>query len=49
MSLEKNKAVQHKVVEELNKRNLDVMDEFFAPDYIDHYTKLQVLKITRNP
>jgi C-1 hydroxylase len=44
MSLEENKAIQYKLAEEFNKRNLDVMDEFCRPDYIDHHIKLQGLE-----
>jgi predicted ester cyclase len=36
MSLEKNKAVVRKGIEAFNKRNLVMMDELTAPDYIDH-------------
>jgi predicted ester cyclase len=44
MSLEKNKAIQRKLAEEFNKRNLEVMEEFFTPDYVDHYAKLKGLE-----
>ena len=36
MSLEENKAIVRKVVEAANKRNLDLMDEIVAPDFVDH-------------
>jgi len=42
MSLEeKNKAVIRKMVEELNKQNLTVIDEFTALDYVDHTNQLR--------
>ncbi len=34
MSLEENKAIVRRYYEELNKGNLDVADEVFAPNYI---------------
>jgi steroid delta-isomerase-like uncharacterized protein len=36
MSLEENKAIVRRWIEAYNKRNLDVFDEFIAPDYFDH-------------
>lgn len=36
MSIEANKAIVSRLCEELNKGNLDVVDEIFAPDYFDH-------------
>jgi len=36
MSLEENKAVVRRFIEAYNKRNLDLFDEFIAPDYVDH-------------
>ena len=44
MSLEKNKAMIRKGVEEVNKRNLAVLDEFIAPDYVDHTNPLRGLE-----
>jgi predicted ester cyclase len=44
VSLEKNKAIIRKAIEEINKRNLAVLDEFVAPDYIDHTNPLQGLE-----
>ena len=41
MSLEENKAIIRKAIEAINKRNLAVVDEFIAPDYIDHTHKLK--------
>jgi len=41
MSLEKNKAIIRKVVEEINKRNLAVLDEFMALDYVDHTNQVR--------
>ena len=42
--MEENKAIIRKVVEEVNKRNLAVLDEFTAPDYVDHTNQLQGLE-----
>ncbi len=36
MSLEENKAIVRRWIEAYNKRNLDLFDEFIAPDYFDH-------------
>ena len=39
MSLEENKAIVCKFIEEYNNRNVDylkLIDDFVAPDYIDH-------------
>ena len=36
MSLEKNKIIVRKGIEALNRKNLSVLDEFMASDYIDH-------------
>ena len=37
MSLEENKAQFRRFIEEVeNQRNVDVVDEFFAADYVDH-------------
>jgi predicted SnoaL-like aldol condensation-catalyzing enzyme len=44
MSLEKNKAMIRKGVEEVNKRNIAVLDEFIAPDYVDHTNPLRGLE-----
>ena len=44
LSLEKNKALIRKSIEEINKRNLAVVDEFIAPDYIDHTNPLRSLE-----
>ena len=41
VSLEKNKAVVRKVIEEVNKRNLAVLDEFMALDLVDHSRKVR--------
>ena len=41
MSLEENKAIVRKVFEEFNKRNLASIDEFIAPDYVDHTNQLR--------
>ncbi|MFB0562276.1 MAG: ester cyclase [Candidatus Lokiarchaeia archaeon] len=36
MSLEENKGIVRRFIEAYNKRNLDSLDEFLAPDYFDH-------------
>ena len=37
MSTQENKALARRVLEEMfNKGNLDLADEVFAPDYVDH-------------
>jgi len=41
MSLEKNKALVRKTNEAINKRDLTVLDEFMAPDYVDHANQLR--------
>lgn len=33
---EENKAIVQRYSEALNQRNLDVLDEIFAPEFIDH-------------
>ena len=35
MSLEENKAIVRKMIEEYNKHTLDWFDDFIAPDYFD--------------
>jgi steroid delta-isomerase-like uncharacterized protein len=40
MSLEENKAIVRRFIEAYNKRNLDSVDEFIAPDYFDHTNKV---------
>ena len=41
MSSEKNKAIVRKVIEEVNKRNLAVLDEFMALDFVDHTSQVR--------
>jgi len=41
MSLEKNKSLVRKANEAINKRDLTVLDEFMAPDYVDHTNQLR--------
>jgi C-1 hydroxylase len=36
MSFEKNKTLVRGFIEAYNKRKLDLIDDFVAPDYIDH-------------
>ena len=40
MSLEKNKALIRKVNDALNRKDLAIIDEFMAPDYVDHTNQL---------
>ena len=40
MSLEENKEVVRRFIEAYNKRNLDLIDDFVAPDYVDHTNKV---------
>ena len=40
MSLEENKAIVRRFIEAYNKRNLDLIDDFIAPDYFDHTNKV---------
>jgi len=44
MSLEENKAIVRKVVEEVNKQNLAIIDELVSPDYVDHEHQLRGLE-----
>jgi len=41
VSLEKNKAIIRRANEALNKKDLTVIDEFIAPDYVDHTNQLR--------
>jgi predicted SnoaL-like aldol condensation-catalyzing enzyme len=41
MSLEKNKTFMYKMNEALNKKDLAVLDELLAPDYVDHTNLLR--------
>jgi C-1 hydroxylase len=40
LSLEENKAIVRRFVEAYNSRNLDLIDDFVAPDYVDHTNKV---------
>jgi len=40
MSLKENKAIVRRFIEAYNKRNLDSIDDFVAPDYVDHTNKV---------
>ncbi len=40
MSLEENKAIVRRFIEAYNKRNLDAIDDFVAPDYVDHTNRV---------
>ena len=44
MSLEENKAIVREFIEAYNKRNFDSLDEFVAPDYVDHANHIQGLE-----
>jgi len=44
MSLEKNKAIIRKLTEAFNKKNLAILDELIAPDYVDHTHQLRGLE-----
>ena len=41
MSLEKNKTIIRRANEALNKKDLTVIDEFIAPDYVDHTNQIR--------
>ena len=38
MSLEENKAIVRKMIEEYNKANFDILDDLVAPDYIGRFS-----------
>jgi C-1 hydroxylase len=40
MSLEENKAIVRRFIEAYNNRNLDLIDDFVASDYVDHTNKV---------
>jgi C-1 hydroxylase len=40
MSLEENKAIVRRFVEAYNERKLDLIDDFVAPNYLDHTNKV---------
>jgi len=44
MSLEKNKAIVRRFTEELNKGNIAIMDELFAPDFVHPTLQLRGLE-----
>jgi len=41
MSLEKNKAIIRKANEALNKKDLTVIEEFIAAEYVDHTNQIR--------
>jgi len=43
MSLEKNKAIIRSLFEAFNKHNVNLLDGFIAPDFVDHTLQLQGL------
>ncbi len=44
MSVEKNKAIIRKANEALNKKNLAIVDEFIAPDFVDRTLQIRGLE-----
>ena len=44
MSLEENKAIVRRWIEELNKRNLAILDELIAPDFFHPTHQLRGLE-----
>jgi len=44
MSLEENKAIIRKAFEAVNKRNLAMLDEVYAPDYVDNFLQVRSLE-----
>ena len=44
MSLEENKAIVRSLFEALNKHNPALLDEFYAPDYVNHTLQLRGLE-----
>jgi predicted ester cyclase len=47
MSLEENKAIIRKWVKTINLRDFTVLDEFIAPDYVDHTNQLRGMEDVR--
>jgi len=47
MSLEENKAIIRSFFEAVNKRNLALLDELMAPDYVDHALQLRGLEANK--
>jgi len=41
MSLEENKVIVRKLTQEVNKRNLGILDELMASDYVDHTLQIR--------
>jgi len=44
MSLEKNKAIIRRYYEAANKHNVELADEFVAPDFVDYTNKIEGLE-----
>ena len=44
MSLEENKAIVRRYIEALNQRNIDMLDELMAPDYVDSPLQIRGLE-----
>jgi C-1 hydroxylase len=44
MSLEENKAIIRKGIEAANKRNLAILDEVIAPDFVDNFLQVRSLE-----
>ena len=47
MSLEQNKAIIRRLFEAVNKRDLALLDELMAPDYVDHALQLRGLEANK--
>jgi len=47
VSLEENKAIIRSFFEAVNKRNLALLDELMAPDYVDHALQLRGLEANK--
>jgi predicted ester cyclase len=47
VAIEENKALIRKVNEALNRKDLTILDEFMAPDYVDHANQLHGKKEVR--
>jgi len=47
MSLEENKAVVRRLYEAVNTQDLSSIEDFMAPDYVDHTRKLRGLEENR--
>ena len=48
MSVEENKAMVRRWIEELNKRNVSILDELMSPDFFHLHISCGVQKVTNN-